>query len=293
MRRAFHRSSALNPPLPRGRGRASEIPASGEEFTLDLGGGERLRFNYSLGIINQQSNVFEVGRRPGQIVQFVTDFSPTFYEADGDHRDGGPGEGPGDRYHPSPSTYLATITLPAEPCAAGSGYGSGDRTGRQSTRAPPPLPRRRPAAPIARRSGLRRRLRRPSRRGAALLVALVVVSLVMMFTVALMDATRLRVKAAGNTRDYEIASLPRRGRSAPRAVRAGSGHHLAGRRFERDLSARFRRPRAVRRGRVEHLLRHRRGRGGRRRRPAGHRHRRAGPEENVTRVLTATVKQGG
>ncbi|MEM9700959.1 MAG: hypothetical protein AAF907_00785 [Planctomycetota bacterium] len=47
--------------------------------------------------------------------------------------------------------------------------------------------------------------RRRSRRGAALLLALIIASLAALLTVALMDATRLRVRAAGNTRDYETA----------------------------------------------------------------------------------------
>ena len=43
------------------------------------------------------------------------------------------------------------------------------------------------------------------RTGAALLLAIIVASLAVLLTVALMDATRLRVRAAGNTRDYEVA----------------------------------------------------------------------------------------
>ena len=38
-----------------------------------------------------------------------------------------------------------------------------------------------------------------------MLLALIVASLAALLTVALMDATRLRVRAAGNTRDYETA----------------------------------------------------------------------------------------
>ena len=59
-----------------------------------------------------------------------------------------------------------------------------------------PPPSRRFARPVA----------RPAvRRGAALLLALVVASLAALLTVALMDAARLRVRAAQNTRDYETA----------------------------------------------------------------------------------------
>ena len=43
------------------------------------------------------------------------------------------------------------------------------------------------------------------RRGAALLLAIIVASLAVLLTVALMDAARLRIRAAANTRDYETA----------------------------------------------------------------------------------------
>ncbi|MFH5805317.1 hypothetical protein [Alienimonas sp. DA493] len=47
--------------------------------------------------------------------------------------------------------------------------------------------------------------RSAARRGAALLLALIVASLAALLTIALMDSTRLRLRAAGNTRDYETA----------------------------------------------------------------------------------------
>ena len=55
--------------------------------------------------------------------------------------------------------------------------------------------------PPRRRSPRRAR----ARNGAALLLALVVASLSVLLTVALLDAATLRVRAAANTRDYEVA----------------------------------------------------------------------------------------
>ena len=60
------------------------------------------------------------------------------------------------------------------------------------------------------RSAVARPARRPagrpaSRRGAALILALIVSVLAVVLTVALLDAARLRTRAAGNTRDYETA----------------------------------------------------------------------------------------
>ena len=65
----------------------------------------------------------------------------------------------------------------------------------------------------------------PPRRGAALLIALAVATLAVVLTVALLDTWRLRVRAAGNTRDYETARY---------LAEAGLHHGLA--ELEQDIT---------------------------------------------------------